>query len=85
MLLGKAVVATDAGGVPELIEDGTTGFLTPPGDAAALADRLVRLLGDPALRAGLGAAARRWAQDRFGLDQHVTGFSHIYDDLVRGH
>ena len=85
MLLGKPVVATDAGGVPELIEDGTTGFLTPPGDAAALGDCLVRLLADPAVRVRVGAAARRWAQDQFSLDRHVAAFSQLYEDLARGH
>jgi len=85
MLLGKPVVATDAGGVPELIEDGTTGFLTPPGDAAALGECLGRVLGDPALRARVGAAARRWAHAQFGLERHVAGFSQLYEDLVRGH
>ncbi len=85
MLLGKPVVATDAGGVPELIEDGTTGFLTPPGDAAALGECLARLLGDAALRARLGAAARRAAHEQFSLDRHVAGFSQLYEDLARGH
>jgi glycosyltransferase involved in cell wall biosynthesis len=85
MLLGKPVVATDAGGVPELIQHGTTGFLTPPGDADALGACLVRVLGDAALRARVGAAARRWATDQFGLERHVAGFSQLYEDLVRGH
>ena len=64
MLLGKPVIATAAGGVPELIDDGRTGFLVPPGDATALADCLRRVLadarrgaGDRGARPGMGAAA----------------------------
>lgn len=85
MLLGKPVVATAAGGVPELIVDGETGFLTPPGDAAALADRLVPLLRDPGLRARVGTAARAWARERFSLARHVAEMCAIYRQLTGGH
>lgn len=83
MLLGKPVVATAAGGVPELIRDGETGFLFAPGDAAALARHLVRLLRDPELRAHVGAAARTWAHEAFSLEGHVEEFSRLYESLVR--
>lgn len=83
MLLGKPVVATAAGGVPELIRDGETGFLFAPGDASALAGHLVRLLGDVALRARVGAAAQSWAQDAFSLAGHVEAFSSLYEELAR--
>jgi glycosyltransferase involved in cell wall biosynthesis len=58
MACGVPVVAVDAWGPRELVADGRTGCLVPPGDAAALADRLATLVRDPALRARLGAAAR---------------------------
>jgi glycosyltransferase involved in cell wall biosynthesis len=48
--LGAAVVATRTGGIPELVEDGTTGLLAPPGDAVALADAIARMLDDGELR-----------------------------------
>jgi len=85
MLLGKAVVATAAGGVPELIQDGTTGFLTPPGDAARLADALIPLLRDAQLRQRIGTQARSWARERFNVQRHVTELGEIYEDLVKGH
>ncbi len=85
MLLGKPVVASAAGGVPELIRDGDTGFLTPPGDAAALAARLVPLLQDAGLRQQVGARAQRWARAAFSLPRHVAAMAAIYEDLVRGH
>ena len=64
MLLGLPVVASEVGGIPELIRHGETGLLVPPGDAAALAVALARLAEDPDLRRGLGAAARRFALER---------------------
>ena len=55
---GRSVVASRVGGIPDLVEDGTTGLLVSPGDARALADELVRVLRDRALAERLGAAAR---------------------------
>ncbi|EIZ82817.1 group 1 glycosyl transferase [Methylobacterium sp. GXF4] len=55
---GRALVTTDVPGCRSLVRDGIEGLLVPPGDAPALADALVRLSGEPALVAGLGAAAR---------------------------
>ena len=68
---GVPAVATAVGGVPELIDDGVTGFLTPPGDAGKLAAALERLLGDPDLGARLGVAARQRAQEHFSLARQV--------------
>jgi glycosyltransferase involved in cell wall biosynthesis len=85
MLLGKPVVATAAGGVPELIQDGETGFLTPPGDAARLAERLIPLLQNADLRRTIGQRARAWARDRFSLARHVVVMSDIYKNLTKGH
>lgn len=85
MLLGKPVVASAAGGVPELIHDGETGFLTPPGDAAALAERLIPLLQDAALRRDVGQRAQAWAREQFSLARHVGAMSSIYATLTRGH
>lgn len=55
---GRGVVASRVGGIPDIVQDGETGVLVPPGDAAALADALVRALGDRTLAKRLGAAAR---------------------------
>jgi len=59
MACGVPVVAVDGWGPRELVADGRTGLLVPPGDVAALADRMTALVRDPALRTRLGAAARR--------------------------
>jgi glycosyltransferase involved in cell wall biosynthesis len=58
MAAGVPVIATAVGGVPELVEDGVTGLLVPPGDPGALARAIAVVSADPALRARLGRAAR---------------------------
>lgn len=83
MLLGKPVIATAAGGVPELITDGETGYLTAPGDAAALAATLARVLADPAAARAVGERARTWARRRFALDRHVAEMSALYEHTTR--
>lgn len=69
MVAGKPVVATDVGAVRELVADGETALLVPPGDPAALATAIGRLLSDPDLRERLGAAGRERALDRFGIER----------------
>jgi glycosyltransferase involved in cell wall biosynthesis len=85
MLLGKPVIGTDAGGVRELLAEGETGWLTPPGDAAALAQRLRALLAGPDQARAVGARAREWARAHFSLSRHVAEMSAIYEGVVRTH
>jgi glycosyltransferase involved in cell wall biosynthesis len=65
MAMGKPVVATGAGGVPEIVEDGRDGLLIPPRDEKALAEAITRLLRDSSLRKSLSTFARRDALSRF--------------------
>jgi glycosyltransferase involved in cell wall biosynthesis len=65
MAAGVPVVASAVGGIPELVDPDVTGILVPPGDAAALADALRRLIQDPALREQMGGKARAAARARF--------------------
>jgi glycosyltransferase involved in cell wall biosynthesis len=73
MASGLAVVATRAGGIPELVEPGVSGILVPPGDEAALAAALERVVRDPELRARLGARARQRILARFTVESAVAG------------
>lgn len=79
---GVPVVAPAVGGIPELVEHGVTGLVVPPGDAAAFADGLVRLFGDPALRWAMGAAARRRAEERFSVRLQVDRLLALWSDVL---
>jgi len=72
MAHGKPVVATRVGGIPELISDGVTGYLVARADAAAMSDRILQLLGDPALRARMGASGRDTVARKFDLRKNVS-------------
>lgn len=80
---GVPAVAPAVGGIPELIDDGVTGFVTPPGDSAAVADALARVLGSPALRATLSLAARRRAEARFSASAQVDALLDLWASLLR--
>jgi glycosyltransferase involved in cell wall biosynthesis len=78
MTAGRAVVATAVGGTPELVEDENTGLLVPRRDPPALAAAIERLLGDPALTARLGAAARRRVETRFSAEASLERLVALY-------
>jgi glycosyltransferase involved in cell wall biosynthesis len=72
MAHGRPVVATRVGGIPELIEEGLSGYLVSRGDTAAMSERILRLLSDPELRRRMGATGRDTAAARFDLRKNVT-------------
>jgi glycosyltransferase involved in cell wall biosynthesis len=72
---GLACLSTLLSGIPELIEDGTTGLLVAPGDRAALAAALKRLIGDPSLRARLGAAGEARVRAAFDADMAIEALA----------
>jgi glycosyltransferase involved in cell wall biosynthesis len=74
----RPVVATRVGGVPELVEDGVTGFVVERRDPAAIADRLLRLFADPELRRQMGEAGRRAAERKFDLRRNVAELIRVY-------
>ncbi|MFH8571647.1 DUF3492 domain-containing protein [Streptomyces sp. NPDC017993] len=80
MFCGRATVSTDVGAVCEAI--GGTGLVVPPRNPRALADACRALLGDPARRARLGAAARARALELFTVEQNVAAFRGIYLELI---
>lgn len=82
MAAGLPIVATSVGGVPELIEDGRTGWLVPPRDAEALTSRVRLLLGNPEMRLSMGAAAYARVRDRFSAAQMTASFGKLYDELL---
>ncbi len=82
MAQGLPIVATNVGGLPELVEDGKTGTLVPPSDAGALARGLKSLIVDTRLRQEMGTAGWRRARDQFSIDRMVAQTAAIYDSLL---
>jgi len=79
---GCCVVAADHGGLPEIVRDGETGVLVPPGDPAALARALGALAEDPARRARLGSASAYDVRGRFSADALLEGVQELYDEVL---
>jgi glycosyltransferase involved in cell wall biosynthesis len=82
MACGVPQVATDVGGTREAISDGETGLLCPPNDPAALADRVVELLCDPARRERMANASRLRQVARFSLDRMVAETASVYERVA---
>jgi glycosyltransferase involved in cell wall biosynthesis len=82
MAHGLCVVASDVGGIPELVEDGRCGFLVPPDDVEALVAALRKVLTDDALRGALGAAARQRALEEFDVDHVWRRIDAIYREVA---
>jgi glycosyltransferase involved in cell wall biosynthesis len=82
MATGRAVVATRVGGNPALVEDQVTGLLVPPGDPAALARAVIRLIEEPTLAAGLAARAQKRVRAEFGIDQMLARLEALYDKVL---
>ncbi len=78
--LGRPLIATDIGGVREIIADGRTGLIVPPGDAGALAAAIGRALGPEG--AALGRAAAAAARQRFGSDRFARDIASLYRGLL---
>ena len=81
MLAGRPVVATRAGGVPEILTDGDTGLLVPPNNPAALALALRQLHENPALAREIAERGQRHAQQHFTVQAMVSGVKRALDDL----
>jgi len=84
MAMAKAVVATSAGGVPEIVLDRETGFLVPPAQAEPLAQAVLSHLNDPQWAASLGAAGRRRAETQFSITRHVEAVEELYREVIEG-
>jgi glycosyltransferase involved in cell wall biosynthesis len=79
---GRPIVAASRQPVPDLVAEGETGFLVPPGDPESLADCLHRLLTDPEQRLAMGARARAHAEQRFDPSVNAARIMALYDRLL---
>jgi glycosyltransferase involved in cell wall biosynthesis len=79
---GRPVVATRVGGVPDVVEEGVTGFLVRPGDTHAVAERLALLAADPERRRRMGAAGREGVLERYAVERLVDDVDRLYRALL---
>jgi glycosyltransferase involved in cell wall biosynthesis len=83
MAFGMPVVGTTAGGLPEVVEDGVTGLLVPPGDPQGLAEAVIQLLRDPDLRRRMGEAGRERVSSEFTVDRVVDQTLAVYERVIQ--
>jgi glycosyltransferase involved in cell wall biosynthesis len=84
MNYGVPVVASNIGGITDIVRHESTGLLVPPGDEDALAGALTKLLGDPELARSLGAGGTRLLRDTFSWDSVVQRWEDVYTRVQRG-
>jgi len=83
MALAKPVVATSSGGVPEIVENGRTGFLVPTKNPRAISEAVMKLLNDKKLSEEMGARGRKRAEDLFDIKKNITHAEDLYDKLLK--
>ena len=82
MAAGKPVVATAAGGVLDIIEDGVNGMLVPCKDSKAMARAILQILSDRDKAKKMGLAARRRVTEKFTVQHQVTAVQKLYDSIL---
>ncbi len=82
MAAGKALVATSAGGVREVVEGGVTALLVRPGDVELMANAITRLSRDHELRERMGESGKNRVRKKFSIEEHVSKIERIYDDIL---
>ena len=80
---GRPIVATNVGGIPEIIKDRQTGLLVPPADSRALAEKLTYLIEHPEQARNLGSNASAFVRDRFSVKTMVESYIRLYQALVK--
>ena len=84
MAMGKPVVATDAGGIPEVVKNGVTGLVVPRNNATRFADALCELITDRERCEDMGRAGRKEVEEHFSLNQHAHRISQLLTDAATG-
>jgi colanic acid/amylovoran biosynthesis glycosyltransferase len=80
---GVPTIGTIHGGIPDIIDDGITGFLVAERDVDALGAKLIKLLSDEGLRASMGQAARKKMEREYDIRDRVAKLENIYDDVIQ--
>jgi glycosyltransferase involved in cell wall biosynthesis len=85
MVAGKPVVATNGGGVPEIVEEGVTGWLVPMGESAPMAEAIMRLLRDPERAGRMGTAGRTRVLEHFTIELTAQSVQEVYEQFWSDH
>jgi glycosyltransferase involved in cell wall biosynthesis len=81
MAYGLAVISTPVGGIPELVDDGMTGYLVTPGDLESLYEKLKTLIEQQELRVKMGRKGRKKVENEFDIKRNYRAISDLYDQL----
>lgn len=82
MIMGLPVIATTHGGIPELVEDGISGFLVPERDAEAIAKKLIDLIEHPAIWSSMGRAGRAYVESHYDMNKLNDELVEIYRQVM---
>jgi glycosyltransferase involved in cell wall biosynthesis len=82
MAAAKPIIATAAGGVLDIVDDGVNGILVPCKDASAMAQAILKIISNPEWARQIGHAARRRVAERFTIQQQVTALQQLYDSIL---
>jgi glycosyltransferase involved in cell wall biosynthesis len=82
MQFGVPVIASNEGGIPDIVTDGQTGYIVPKNDPAALTEKLVALIMDPVLRRQMGEAGKKRLEEKFTIDRFEERLVHIINNFA---
>jgi len=83
MVMKKPVIASEVGGIPEVVSKGETGIIIPPGDPQAIAQATLRLYRDSELRAKMGRAGYERVKNIFAIENQVIALEFLYENMIR--
>ena len=82
MLSGRCVIGTAAGGVPEMIDDQSTGLLVPPKDASKISEAILWIIDNPEQAGEIGKVAAQKAKEKFSIEKHTFSVQQIYQKIL---
>ncbi len=83
LAMGLPVISTTVGSIPDVVQDGRTGFVVPPRDAGALGERILALLNDATLRADMGRRGRALVEQEYSLSRMLDRLEEVYAKVAR--
>jgi len=82
MSFGKVVLATNVGGVPEIVKNGVNGFLVEPGSADQIGDKLLEIMEEPKIMLEIGESAKNWIENRYTVENMASQTEKVYREAI---